>query len=554
MPYICGVKVSLLILIFVAIIGQRGYTQQLLITEFMADPNPPVGLPDAEYIELYNAGETAFDLNTLTVAVGGKSVTPGTTTEPLLPNTYILLVRKRDTTAFSASGIRLLPFALPALTNGGDKLCLLAEGEELMTIEYTPDWYNDQQRDAGGYSLEYTGSGQLDCAGSWRASLDPLGGTPGRRNSVFGMPSDTLAPTVEDVTVGEDGVTLSFSEAVLGEAKFLFLLDGQTLAGTRTGALRFQLDFAVDVGRQYELTVLPDFTDCAGNAPAEALTIPILLPGPIAAGDVLINEVLFNPSDAGEDYVELYNKSAQTLSLRGWRLTNNRNSTAPKTINRNFLLPPGELVAITADATALSPFAGVDYERVIEADLPSLPNTAGNISLISPRGTLIDALDYEEAMHNDLLSSVAGVSLERISHRAGTQVPSNWASAASEAGYGTPTRANSQARPNGSEGLRFELGSEAFSPDGDGVEDVLEVLYFTDRPGLLGRLTIFDGEGRQVRELERVALLAGEGKMQWDGVTTDGQLARRGAYVLLIEVFDPNGHTERYKLVAVLAA
>lgn len=104
------------------------------------------------------------------------------------------------------------------------------------------------------------------------------------------------------------------------------------------------------------------------------------------------------------------------------------------------------------------------------------------------------------------------------------------------------------------EGTRFELAADRFSPDGDGQADVLEVTYFTDRPGLRGRVSIFDVEGRLVRELPQAELASGRGQLHWDGTTSDGRLADRGAYVLLIEVYDEQGHSERYKLVAVLAA
>jgi hypothetical protein len=94
---------------------------------------------------------------------------------------------------------------------------------------------------------------------------------------------------------------------------------------------------------------------------------------------------------------------------------------------------------------------------LIEQRLPTFSDDEGNVTIDA--GVLrLDAFDYTEDFHSELLSPNDGVSLERLRPKAITQDDSNWFSAASTAGFGTPTRENSQARS----GLE-PVGEETFS-------------------------------------------------------------------------------------------
>jgi len=179
----------------------------------------------------------------------------------------------------------------------------------------------------------------------------------------------------------------------------------------------------------------------------------------------------------------------------------------------------------------------------------------GNISLLNSNGDELDSFDYEEDFHSELLDDEDGVSLERINPKATTQQAGNWFSAASQVGFATPTRINSQFReaaiePSGEE--FFFLNEDTFSPDGDGFQDALIINYQTPGAGWNARLRIFDANGRLIKVLRRVELLAGEGNILWDGTTDEGLRARTGIYVILVERFEPSGNTENEKLVAVL--
>ena len=97
------------------------------------------------------------------------------------------------------------------------------------------------------------------------------------------------------------------------------------------------------------------------------------------------------------------------------------------------------------------------------------------------------------------------------------------------------------------------LGSEIFSPDNDGYQDVLTIGYHFDQPGFVGTLTIFDIVGREARKLMDNQLLGTDGSVSWDGVLDGGDLGRIGPYIVMLEVFDLEGNTERFKKTVTLA-
>ncbi len=520
----------------------------------MVDPTPVVGLPDAEYVEIFNATDFPIPLPSISIASGGAPAALDTLEGQLPVGAYAVLVKSAAAERFVRADVLVLTTQLPGLTNTFDQVSLFIDGKLVTEVHYSTEWYHDDRRDGGGYALEFTGNGELDCGGNWRASLDPSGGSPGLPNSVTGTRVDSLPPQPSVVDVSDSGAIIDFDEQVIPLVNDLFLLDGRAVSLRQMDERTYALDAELQPGRIYALSVLPDYSDCAGNFPQEPVVLDLFRPAPVAAGDVVINELLFNPVPGGEDFVELYNTSAQVVQLRGWQLANARSGNRPKMIDRSFLLPPGNYVVITPDTDDLEiRFSSTKRDNVLEASLPSLPNTSGNISLIDPTGVIIDAFTYHEEMHAPLLSDVEGVSLERLR----TDVPAgddgNWYSASSSSGFGTPTRANSQSRSaDPTLNAEFALVETVFSPDGDGYQDVLELSYRVPVPGLLASVRIFDGQGRAVRDLPR-SLLATRGTLQWDGQDATGEPSPVGAYVVLVEVFAPDGRTETHKFLAVLA-
>ena len=90
---------------------------------------------------------------------------------------------------------------------------------------------------------------------------------------------------------------------------------------------------------------------------------------------------------------------------------------------------------------------GKNKKNILElSSLPSFPDDEGVVVALKFQGIVEDELAYKDDWQFDLLHDKAGVSLERIDPKAPTQERSNWHSASSTAGNGTPGYENSQYR------------------------------------------------------------------------------------------------------------
>ena len=270
-------------------------------------------------------------------------------------------------------------------------------------------------------------------------------------------------------------------------------------------------------------------------------------------GSVLINEVLFNPFPEGVDFVELINVSEQTIPIFRLKLATRDAALALKQIyplsTEKPYLKPGEFLVCTKDPAILASqyFTCNPASFCAMKSFPSYSDDAGTVALLNDSLEVLDEFSYSAKMHSPFLADEEGVSLERISLENPTNDRTNWASAAASVGFATPGLPNSQA---GSETeIQDEITPEpkAFSPNSDGYNDELMIKFKLNKPGYIANVRIFDAAGRQVRFLVKNQSLAQEGSWTWDGKSESGQKLVVGVYIILVEVFDQEGHTRTFK-------
>jgi len=540
----------------------------VIISEIMADQTPQVGLPNAEYIELHNRSNKIIRLNQLSFGVGTTAqLLPDFL---LLPGAYAVVCDEDFVPNFTPFGTVVSVATFPSLTNSGARLALSNQsGTLIFEVSYSVDWYGDLNKANGGWSLEMINLNETDiynCPGNWRASVNSAGGTPGQPNSLLGAALEQTPPVpIRAFAESTAEITLVFNEPLnvqTAENIGNYGLDnGLTVIGAalqtpgRTEVL-LTLSGSLQPGIVYTVTARSGHEDCLGNAATADLPVKVGLAQAVAPGDVVINEILFNPATGGSDFVELYNRSDKIFDISGWIIANTQDATdGEKPIVTDFLLFPGEYVVFSPSASNINANYTVENPgALLNNDLPTLEDRQGNVSILV-QDVVIDAFDYDDNLHNALLSDKNGVSLERISPDQPTQDRGNWHSAAATAGYGTPTARNSQflGQPPTPGADIISLANNTFSPDGDGNEDVLTFTYAVDKAGYAMNVRIFDAAGREVRNLVNNLLLASEGILKWDGATNDGSRARVGIYVLWVELVHPEGDVERIKLPCVLA-
>ncbi len=184
------------------------------ITEILASYSPAIELPESEYFEIYNTSAKTFNL------IGWKysDATTSAGTFPaftLAPGTYVIVCRAADTLEFQPFGKVVGLRTFPSLNDDGDAVELYDQtGKLLDKVNFTPAWYRDAKKAAGGWSLEIIDL-QTPCVSgnNWVASTNPAGGTPGKENAVKASNPDNLPPALVQAQIKSAAVlTLTFNE------------------------------------------------------------------------------------------------------------------------------------------------------------------------------------------------------------------------------------------------------------------------------------------------------------------------------------------------------
>ena len=527
----------------------------------MVDPTPVVGLPDAEYIELYNRTAAPVSLNGWKLSIGNRvTLLPDST----IPAYGYLLLCSRATLPFLQPYGRCAGLSSLSLPNTGSTLSLSdSKGSLQFSTTYTDrSWPADKRE--GGYALEMVDK-NTPCreAGNWKASSSPTGGTPGSENAVNNALPDQIPPEIDQIEVhSASEVTVRFTERLDSNAIAAIEIEipgrrvtSRLLETPSFSALRLSFTPPLLADQIYDLT-LRTITDCAGNL-ARELKVPVGLPSEPDAGDILLNEILFNPRSDGNDFVEIFNNSSHFVNLNGWKLGNRKDGLASGTrliTASDFLFAPYSFLAMSIDSDNIRlQYPATRSRKLLTiASLPSYPNEAGEVTLLNKKDELMDYFNYQSSYHSPFIGDPKGVSLERLKPEAPTNEPTNWQSASSTVGFATPGYANSQGDPPVAIN-EITIEPEAFTPDGDGADDFTTLRFGQQQQGKKASVHIYDLAGRRIKTLLSNQLIGTTGEIRWDGTNEQGKIVATGYYLLLFETFDATGNTQTYKLRVVVA-
>ncbi|MCB2208590.1 MAG: lamin tail domain-containing protein [Bacteroidetes bacterium] len=542
----------------------------LVINEIMADPSPQVGLPNFEYLELFNQTDANINLNDWTLTIGtSDKIFENVSIEP---NGYLIVAKDDAEPELSVYG-SFYGFSSFSLTNSGQILELKnKDGVLISSVTYDDNWYKDPDKEDGGWSLEQINPSNI-CSGgdNWLASNDPRGGTPGTENSVYD--DIILLPGVERFEVFANNILhLYFNQAMdlqsLEEAEHYSVdkgIENPSIVFINENESNFtELYFsdAFQPGEVYNLTVKSGVTNCLGLQMPNDTTIGFGLAETADSLDIVINEVLFNPWTNGVDYVEIYNRSSKIIDLSSLQLGTIRYSppNPPDTsfysisYQQHILIPEAYALLTSSPESVMKQYYTSNADAFVKVDpFPAYNNDEGTVMLTTVTSQVLDLFNYSEDMHYPLLNYVDGVSLERVNVHTATSDQNNWHSAAESVGFGTPAYLNSQYIHTESTDEPVVLEPEIFSPDNDGYNDLISIKYTFDQPGYNMTTQIYNAKGQLVRELVNNEYLGTAGSVNWDGIKDDNSKASIGIYVFYIQIFDLEGNVKHYKKTGVLA-
>jgi hypothetical protein len=539
-------------------------TGDVVISEIMADPLPVVSLPAKEYIEITNRTDFPFYLKNWNLTIGTDTVAFPMYVIP--PSGIAILCADQDTLLFKKFGSVIGMKRFPVLNDEG-KLIFISDSTGLFIhgVEYSQDWYNDELKSGGGWSLEMKDIGSPFYAKeNWSVSLSKKGGTPGARNSNSESNPDLSFYGILSV-FPVDSVTIQtrFSEPV-------FNLSGDT-GKVRLGNKRLsgvyqteplsrefliKLEEPIVKGKIYRIEI-PEAYDFAGNK-IQKYAADFGFPETAEQGDILFNEILFNPFPGDPDYLELYNRSGKILDPSRLQLVSineegAKSAFVPVSEEARCILP-GEYYAITTDPGKVSGrYFSTDPDHLFRTgSLPSMNDDKGHLILYSRELENIDELMYSEDMHYSLLSNFDGIALEKTNPTGNSGERANWHSATESSGWGTPGAPNSVFRELPSDGDEVVFSSTKITPDNDGYEDFLTINMNLTGNGNVISISVFDENGNYVRKLAANLFAGQKSTIIWDGTADDGTAVGTGIYIIFITLYDDTGKTEKWKKVCTV--
>ncbi|MBX2968961.1 MAG: lamin tail domain-containing protein [Cyclobacteriaceae bacterium] len=335
--------------------------KDIIFTEIFPDPTPVIGLPEAEFVELFNRSDKPISLQ------GWKfSDASSTATLPahiLMPGDYVIITPTASAASFATFRTVIGISGFPTLNNGADNLKLRDAADLLIDeVNYNDAWYKDDDKRQGGWTLELIDP-ENSCAEeeNWVASEHVSGGTPGTENSVKASKPDLTGPRLlSAIPTSAIQLKLRFDEKLNKDippvSAFMIspalVVSQINFANTSLRELLVELESPIQLQQRYIITVTSIY-DCSGNSiQPDHREVSFGFPEPAEAGDVVINEILFNPRPFGVDFLELFNYSDKYINLKNWSVGNfeSGNAVNLRTITTDdFLLPPKAFIALTVD-------------------------------------------------------------------------------------------------------------------------------------------------------------------------------------------------------------
>ena len=502
-------------------LSQNIKAYELLITEIMSDPSPVVGLPEDEFIEIYNNSNHPIELSGINIKIG---------TRLFIPDSFLL---EPDSFIVFWDG------NIPTLKNKGDSIMLIYANQIIHRVDYKPSMHKSEFKRNGGWSIELMDF-KKPCLinGNWNSSLNISGGSPGKKNS---LKEELTAPEIE---------IYSYCPKNDSQLSVLFNVPIKTMETSFEYSLKFN-EVVIKIPKldsaSTDSIVITNIETCY-QTPLKKINLKYGLPLKPDSGNVIINELLFNPDEKGFDFIEVFNisnKPVDISKLSFCKRDENNELETPFPLSENpFLLLPNSYCVICPDKNWLSNTFPKAI-NILESPIPSMNNDAGRIVLLTNYAKPIDEVNYLENWHFNQLTNNENISLEKI-NPSSLNISSNWSSSSSSENYATPGYKNSNSTEPRATLNHFEITNSIITPNADGYHDQLFIQYNLYNVDWTANINVINHFGVTIHTIGANLLLGKNGVINWNGRLNDNTIIDPGIYALQINAFNAKNQ-ERIK-------
>jgi hypothetical protein len=443
-----------------ATLGVGVWPGEVVINEVMYWPS--AGEP--EWVEILNRSPEALDLRLWSLSDSriAARLTITDTKALLAPGGFALLAE--DTLVRALFPTLSGPVFVPkrgwlALNNTGDAVVIWdAAGFSVDSLYYTASWGGET-----GVSLERVRPDwPTNSRRNWGFCRAPLGGTPNAPNSI--------RPRDKHVGLGAAGVQFEPLQPRSGQtvrASVWVYNHGMDTAESGMVAFYRDANYDLHTGAQELVGLCCPLAGLAGGdsllcrielgaaAPGLTRIIARLLEVedpdtsddmaygeyrvPFQGGDLIINEIMFQPRSGASEWIELFNPRDEGVDLYDWTVSDENVTTRVRLTDRHLVVPPGGYLVVAKDTTMKRDFPEFRGPLLtIGSKWPTLNNDADLVVLRDLTGATIDSVAYAASWG----PVATGVSLERVRAEEPSTSSSNWRASVNARG-GTPGLVNS---------------------------------------------------------------------------------------------------------------
>ncbi|MBA4310056.1 MAG: hypothetical protein C0425_06930 [Chlorobiaceae bacterium] len=419
----------------------------LVINEIMYAPTSP----EPEWIEIFNRSNK--QINLMNYKIGDRGDTSIVISTPIIlsPKEFIVIARDSSIRNFYSINSKIVFRSFPILNNDFDHIMLLDSLNRVIdSVHYLSRWGGGSNK-----SLERKNPNlsSLDSA-NWSSSTSRLRATPGSINSVTQKDYDIIVndiifnPTAP--TFGNDvNIFASVKNIGLNNSQFILqLFEDTNLDSIPDNLIETSSQILLNVNdstrHSFNFKILNLINErsfvvkAIYNLDQDTINnvgIKSIFSG-LERNKIVINEIMFVPTGGEPEWIEIYNTTNDSVSLRDYTITDIVTTPVTARITSNIFIPANSYLVLARDQSIVNYYRHIP-SRIVVVPLPVLNNDADGVILRDRRGSVMDSVRYVSNWGNR-----SNASLERKEISAPSNNPSNWASSL-DIEFSTPGRLNS---------------------------------------------------------------------------------------------------------------